>query len=282
MTLFSCDSMSEAPTGETREPPWAGGHAPRDVLMIVHRREAQPGNVGHWLRAHGYRLDIRCPRFGDPLPQTLERHAGVVVFGGPMSVNDPDDYIKREIDWLSVPLRENKPYFGICLGAQMLAKHLGARVGFHPDGLVEVGYYPIEASDQGRALLPWPSHVYHWHCEGFDMPSGAVRIACGSAFENQAIRYGPAYGVQFHPEMTLAMIYRWTTVAAHRLGQPGARPRQDHIAAHCSHGAPMRTWLARFLRLWLSPEERPPSLAHQNGKKSGLSLLSDAGASTSF
>jgi len=254
------------------------GGVPRDVLIVVHRREAQPGNVGHWLRAQGYRLDMRCPRFGDPLPETLENHAGVIVFGGPMSANDPDGYLRREIDWLRVPLMENKPYFGICLGAQMLAKHLGAAVSHHAEGLVEVGYYPIAATDEARSLLPWPDQVYHWHCEGFAMPAGAKLIASGAAFENQAFQYGSsAFGVQFHPEMTLAMIHRWTTVAGHRLTQAGARPKQEHIAAHCIHGTPLKEWLGRFLHLWLASgaiAER-----HQ-GKKLSLSSAFCLGAVT--
>ena len=77
-------------------------------------------------------LDIRRPRFGDPLPETLDGHAGAVIFGGPMSANDPDDYVRREIDWIAVPLREQRPFLGICLGAQMLARQLGARVAPHP------------------------------------------------------------------------------------------------------------------------------------------------------
>lgn len=224
----------------------------RDVLIIVHRREAQPGSIGQWLSANGYRLDIRCPRFGDPLPETLERHAGAVVFGGPMSVNDPDEYIRREIGWLDVPLRENKPYLGVCLGAQMLAKHLGAQVGFHQGGHVEIGYYAIEATEAGRQMTAWPDRVYQWHCEGFVLPQGGVRLASGDAFENQAFRYGDAaFGVQFHPEMTLAMIHRWTTVAFQRLAQPGARPKAEHIAAHYMHCAGVRNWLNRFMPLWL-------------------------------
>ena len=63
-----------------------------------------------------------------PLPETLENHAGAVIFGGPQSANDKDDFIRREIDWLKVPLKEKKPYLGICLGAQMLAQQLGAKV----------------------------------------------------------------------------------------------------------------------------------------------------------
>ncbi len=225
---------------------------PRKVLLVVHRRDAQPGNVRHWLVRHGYEPDIRCPRHGDPLPPTLRDHAGAVIFGGPMSANDPDEYIRREIRWLEVPLKEEKPFLGICLGAQMLAKHLGARVSSRADGLVEAGYFPIEPSAAGRALLDWPSHVYQWHGEGFALPHGAVRLASGMTFENQAMRYGAAaFGVQFHPETTEAIIRRWTTLAAHWLAGPGARPQGEHLFAHLTHGARLRGWLHRFMPLWL-------------------------------
>src|SRR5690606_15580166 len=122
------------------------------ILLIMHRQESEPGVVGQWLQKAGYQADARRPRFGDPLPETLEEHAGVVLFGGPMSANDPDEFIRREIDWISVPLKEGKPFLGICLGAQMLARHLGARVYAHEESRVEVGYEPITASEKGAAL----------------------------------------------------------------------------------------------------------------------------------
>ena len=97
-----------------------------------------------------------------------------------MSANDTDDFVRREIDWLAVPLREKKPFLGICLGAQMLAHHLGSRVYQHPDGHAEVGYYPIRPTDIGRAVCdPWPEQVYQWHREGFDLPLGAELLAEG-------------------------------------------------------------------------------------------------------
>lgn len=231
------------------------GRAPRKVLMVFHREESQAGAVGQWLRRHGFQMDCRCPAIGDPLPETLENHAGAIMFGGPMSANDPDDYIRREIDWISVPLREDKPFFGICLGAQMLAKHLGAEVYEHPQAHVEVGYYPIQPADGAAddlALTALPERVYQWHREGFAMPSGAKKLAAGTdgaAFENQALQYGgKAIGVQFHPEMTLATIHRWTTHAAHRLTGPNARPRSEHITEHQIYGPALRAWLDQFMR----------------------------------
>src|SRR5712692_4272468 len=140
------------------------------VLIVLHQEQSTPGRVGHYFQARGIPLDIRRPRFGDPLPDTLAAHSGAVIFGGPMSVNDSDDHIRTEIEWIRVPLTESKPFLGICLGAQMLARHLGAAVGVHPEGKAEVGYYPIRPTEIGRAVCGgWPGYVYQWHREGFDL-----------------------------------------------------------------------------------------------------------------
>src|SRR5260370_26604398 len=101
---------------------------PEPILTILPREPSAPGRVGYSLRRLGYGLDVRRPRFGDPLPETLRDHAAAVIFGGPMSANDDDDYIRREIDWIAaVPLKEDKPFLGICLGAQMCPRARGGR-----------------------------------------------------------------------------------------------------------------------------------------------------------
>src|SRR6187455_523305 len=158
----------------------------KPVLIVLHQEHSTPGRVGHALVNLGFRLDVRRPRFGDPLPETLREHTGAVIFGGPMSANDEDDYVRREIDWLQVPLREEKPFLGICLGAQILARHLGSSVYCHRDGQVEVGYYPIRPTSAGREVCEfWPDYVYEWHREGFDLPRGAQLLAEGDAFPVQ-------------------------------------------------------------------------------------------------
>src|SRR6202008_4945855 len=126
----------------------------RPVLVVLHQESSTPGRIRNVLRRLGFPLDIRRPRFGDALPLTLDEHAGAVIFGGPMSANDSDDYIRREIDWIEVPLREQRPFLGICLGAQMLAKQLGARAAPHVDALTQIGYYPIRPTGAGLALCP--------------------------------------------------------------------------------------------------------------------------------
>ena len=227
------------------------------VLIVLHQETSNPGRVGQALIRRGFELDIRRPRFGDPLPGTLARHAGAVVFGGPMSANDDEPYVRAEIDWLRVPLAEGVPYLGICLGAQMLAKHLGARVGFHAEGRIEAGYYPIRPTAAGRRLMRWPERVYQWHREGFDLPGGARLLAEGEAFANQAFDYGgTAFGLQFHPELTLAMMHRWTVRGRARLALPGAQPRAAHFAGRGVYDAGLRDWLERFLDLWLAADRR--------------------------
>ena len=223
----------------------------KPILILLHQEHSTPGRVGRLLVERGFPLDIRRPRFGDALPETLAEHAGVAIFGGPQSANDTEDYVRREIDWMDVPLKEQAPFFGICLGAQFLARALGARVDFHPEGLIEAGYYPLKPTPAGEALMPWPDHVYHFHREGFDLPASAELLATGDIFENQAFRYGAAaYGVQFHPEVTHQMMCRWTTRGAHRLELPGARPRQEHFDGRPQHDPKVRGWLANFLDLW--------------------------------
>ena len=223
------------------------------VLVVLHQECSTPGRVGNALRALGHRLDVRRPRFGDALPETLDDHAGAVIFGGPMSANDPDEFVRREIDWISVPLREQRPFLGICLGAQMLAMQLGARVAPHPEGRAEVGYYPIRPTQAGLALCPhWPDHVYHWHREGFELPHGAELLAEGGDFPVQAFQSGHAFGLQFHPDVTYAMMHRWTTRGYDRLDAPGARARHHHFADRAVHDVTERAWLKAFLDDWLT------------------------------
>lgn len=223
------------------------------ILIVLHQEHSTPGRVGRLLRERGFALDIRRPRFGDPLPSSMSGHVGAIVFGGPMSANDSEPWIRREIDWIEVPLREQAPFLGICLGAQMLARQLGGRVGRHDRGHHEIGYYPLHPTAAGRSLFEWPSHVYHWHGEGFETVAGTELLARGDMFENQAFRFGPsAYGLQFHPEVTHAMMCRWTVHGHNRLDEPGAQDRHTQLSGRYQYDHQVRAWLDTFLETWLS------------------------------
>lgn len=225
------------------------------ALIILHGEHSTPGRVGVTLRDRGIPLDIRRPRYGDPLPETMDGHCGAVIFGGGQSANDQDDFVRREIDWIAVPLEEKKPFLGICLGAQMLAHHLGARVYKHPQGHAEVGYYPIRPTAAGRTLCEaWPDCVYQWHREGFDLPGGSVLLAEGDAFPVQAFSHGgTAYALQFHMDVTHATMCRWTTRGHERMAMPGAQQRDAHFEGRLLHDEACRAWLNSFLDHWLAP-----------------------------
>jgi GMP synthase (glutamine-hydrolysing) len=234
---------------------------PRDrkqsVLIVLHQERSSPGRVGQMLEEKGYPLDIRRPVLGQELPRTLKDHAGAIVFGGPMSANDPDDYIKTEINWLDVPLKEDKPFLGICLGAQMLVRHLGGKVEADREERTEIGWYPIHPTEHGRLLMHWPKMVYHFHREGFSLPRGAKLLATGEVYPNQAFRYGEnAWAVQFHAELTRAMMHRWVVHGAHRFVLPNAQQGREHLEGRMIFDAPLKAWLSDFLDLIFERDQR--------------------------
>jgi GMP synthase (glutamine-hydrolysing) len=200
------------------------------ILIVLHQEHSTPGRIGHALRQFGFPLDVRRPRFDEALPPTLDEHAGAVIFGGPMSANDADEFIRREIDWISVPLKEQKPFLGICLG-----------------------YYPIRPTAAGLSVVnPWPEQVYQWHREGFDLPAGAELLAEGDMFGVQAFRFGRSFALQFHPDVTHLMMHKWTTRGHDRMAMPGARPRDTHFADRAVYDYSARAWLGAFLERWIS------------------------------
>jgi GMP synthase (glutamine-hydrolysing) len=223
------------------------------ILIVLHQETSTPGRIGMMLQAMGFRLDIRRPCLGDTLPDTMAEHAGAIIFGGPMSANDKEAWIAREIEWIGVPLKEAKPFLGVCLGAQMLSMHLGGKVGPHAEERVEIGYYPIHPVNGGDGIRDWPQQVYQWHRESLTLPGDATLFATGDHFENQAYRFGScAYGIQFHPEVTRLTMHRWVVKAAHRFTLPHAQGALDHLEANLVHDAAVKKWLSEFLSKWLA------------------------------
>ena len=224
------------------------------ILVVVHQETSNPGLVGKKLRSRGYHLDMRCPALGDELPTTMTHHEAVIIFGGPMSANDDVTlpFIRTELDWIATALTSRKPYLGICLGAQLLARVLGAQVAPHLADQREIGYYDLHPTATGHDYIAEPMAVYHWHSEGFTLPAGTVKLAEGKTFPNQAFSYnGTAVGLQFHPEITTQLIDEWTTRGIDQLDLPGAQTRDVHFQKHHLYGSKVNTWLDYFLDHWL-------------------------------
>ena len=201
------------------------------VLLVVHQKTSVPGHMGTLFSERGYRFERRCPCNGDAMPDSAEPYAAVVIFGGPMSANDCSmEGIRAELDFIPKVLDAKVPFLGLCLGGQMLARVLGAKIGPHPEGHVESGFTRIRPTEAGRDWFADCDTFYQWHREGFEAPSSATLLATGDIYPNQAFVYGDnAIATQFHPEITREMIDRWTMHGAHRLGRPGAQPRLAHV-----------------------------------------------------
>ncbi len=227
--------------------------SPSKILTIIHKETSVAGLVGSKLIDQGYQLDIRAPIFGEPLPDDLENYAAALVFGGPMSINDDEPYLHKELAWIQQVLAAGLPYLGICLGAQMLAKVLGAKVTHHDDALEEIGYYSVYATAAGAGLFPPQMKIYQWHKEGFELPDEAVLLARGDTFANQAFRWGDrTYGLQFHPEMTTEMVDFWSTHGTDLIGAPDTQTRPVQLQNHRRYSAAVDRWLETFLKNWLA------------------------------
>lgn len=236
----------------------------KTVLLVDHPVGKRDDRAARMLADRGYALRWCSPGKGDTLPERGDEFCGAVVYGGPESANDGDSkpYIRREIDWIGRWVAGGRPLLGICLGAQLLARALGARVAPHPQGLHEIGYVPVSPTEAGDGFLGAGLHVYHWHKEGFEVPEGAELLAVGPTFPNQAFRYGRrVYGLQFHPEVTRKVLVRWMEEAGHMLSAPGAHGAERQLADAQRFDAPMSRWLEGFLDSWLSEQgigaERP-------------------------
>jgi GMP synthase (glutamine-hydrolysing) len=222
------------------------------VLIVVHQEKSTPGRVGEFLTARGFELDRRCPNLGDPLPTDLSGYAASIVFGGPMSANDDHlPGIRAELEWIEKhALPSGRPLLGICLGGQQIARVLGARVGKHRDGLVEIGYYEVTPTESGGDFLECPTVFYQWHTETFEIPDDAVHLAHNENFAGQAFRYdGCTYAIEFHPEMTREMVDSWcqSEGGSPKLGLPGAQPHEAHLEGYARFAAETDRWLGRFL-----------------------------------
>lgn len=201
--------------------PWEGPHRILDACGALHVHTVKP-LAGQALPPH-------------------EDVAGAVVMGGPMNVDQVERFpgLAAEREWLETALRRELPLLGICLGAQLLARALGAEV--RPgEGPPEIGFAPVEIADPQDPVLGGlaPStDVLHWHGNVFDLPGGARPLASSARTEHQAFRAGNAWGALFHPEADLALVEAWLAVpemieeASAALGDEGEAALADQARA---------------------------------------------------
>ena len=207
----------------------------KSVAIVRHAAHEGPGYFAEFLDRH--RIPHRLVRVdaNDPVPQSLDGISGLVLMGGPMSVNDDLPWIPHVLRLIQQAVAHDVPVLGHCLGGQLLAKALGGVVSRNP--VREIGWLPVERVDGPIARewlgdLPARFEVYHWHGETFTVPDGATRILASRDCPNQAYAFGKHLGMQCHVEMTPALIESWTQTGANELKPSSTVQTREQMLAH--------------------------------------------------
>jgi GMP synthase-like glutamine amidotransferase len=241
------------------------------VLILRHEPNVSTGSIAAVLAENG--LAVRQIDLFQSVPDDLpwNETAGLISLGGAMSASDGDKFpfLVAELGWLREAVRRNVPTLGICLGAQLLAKALGAEVFRNPQR--EIGWYDIEllpsaADDMLFRDRAAKETVFHWHNDTFDLPAGAVLLAQSPACRQQAFRFEKStYGLQFHVEMVPDLMELW--LQEHEAGPAAGTPAQvnsDAIRSAAAAAFPdmnsfSRCLLGRFAGLCRDRTVVPPS-----------------------
>jgi GMP synthase-like glutamine amidotransferase len=172
------------------------------ILQHVHFEDI--GSIQPWME--NQQAEITYTRFfrNDCLPE-LKGLDLVIAMGGPMSVNDEGSFpwLRPEKQFIHNAVKRGTPILGICLGAQLVASAMGARVYRHAHK--EIGWFDVTGTSSGEDVFPFPERclAFHWHGETFDLPQGAIHLARSCGCENQAFQVGRrVVGLQFHLETT--------------------------------------------------------------------------------
>jgi GMP synthase (glutamine-hydrolysing) len=205
----------------------------KQVIVLQHLADEGLGTIAEALDGWGISaLTIRIFD-GEKVPARIEKADGLIVLGGPVGVYEAATYpyLSDEIELIKDALKEIKPVLGICLGSQLLAAALGAKV--YKSERQEIGWRPVKSyAAAARNDLLWNAvenqfTAFHWHGDVFELPAGAVSLASSSLTEHQAFRYGKnAYGILFHPEATREIIFSMTRDFADEAAQAGIAPAQ--------------------------------------------------------
>jgi GMP synthase-like glutamine amidotransferase len=179
------------------------------ILCLQHVPFEGPASIETWARRRGHEFATVALYADDPLP-SVSHIDWLVVMGGPMSVHEEErhPWLAGEKHFIEAAIHDRKIVLGVCLGAQLVASVLGARV--HANAEKEIGWFPVARTEHaartrvGR-VLPVESVAFHWHGDTFELPQGAVHVARSEGCENQAFVYQErVVGLQFHLETTPA------------------------------------------------------------------------------
>jgi len=179
------------------------------IRIFQHLDCEGPAYLQTLLQAKQIPIDLVRIDANEPVRTELDDLAGLIFMGGPMSVNDPLPWIEHELALIRQVVAGGIPALGVCLGSQLIAKALGARV--HPGDCMEIGWYPVSTRATHPLLdgLPNSFEAFHWHGETFELPAGAVLLFGNDRYAHQGFAIGPHLGLQFHVEMEAGLVREW-------------------------------------------------------------------------
>jgi len=192
-----------------------------DILVLQHIACEPPAEYGTVLTSRGHTLHPVEVDEGEPLPDWRD-YGAIIAMGGPMGVYEDDAYpwLVAEKQLIGDAVRAGLPYFGACLGVQLLAAALGGRVYAGPTpevGILDVMRTEDGGSDPVASILPERFKTLQWHGDTFDLPEGGVSLFSSPMYANQGFRFGEvAYGVQFHLEVDAALADEWSRIPAYK------------------------------------------------------------------
>jgi len=189
----------------------------KEILIIRHVKHEGPGYLAEFLEARKIPYRVLAIDNGENLPESVGDFSGMVLMGGPMSVNDDLPWISPALALIREAIDQDMPLLGHCLGGQLIAMSLGARVYTNP--VPEYGWLPIQVSDTALAQQWFPTlgtefTAFHWHGETFDLPDGATHVWSSDHCRNQAFVIGNTLAMQCHVEMTPELVRDWVDRAS--------------------------------------------------------------------
>ena len=201
----------------------------KPILIFRFSATEGPGFFSTFLSEHQLPSQLIKIDKGDALPSSILDFSGLVLMGGPMSVNDDLEWIEPIITLIREADKAGLPLLGHCLGGQLISKAFGAKV--RSNDVKEIGWGQVQVS-ANEIAQSWFGQMevfnsFHWHGETFELPLGATHILASANCQNQAYALGKHLALQCHIEMTVSMVQSWCTNGADELAQAAAS--QDRL-----------------------------------------------------
>ena len=214
----------------------------KPIVIFKNVAHEGPGYLGDFLTKKNIPGQIINTDQAATLPSSILGFSGVVLMGGPMSVNDDLPWIEPLLDLIVEARKANIPLLGHCLGGQLISKAFGAEVTLNP--VKEIGWGEVSVS-QNEVAKDWFGEIesfnsFHWHGETFSLPEGATHVLASGFCQNQAYAIGPHLALQTHIEVNVEMVQSWCVEGATELAESASSPAvqqadvmQENLPLHC-------------------------------------------------